>query len=284
MERLIKKGRFSIHPLFLLFGVYYAFNGKFFVFLTYTVVAVMHEFAHAICAAKIGYRLERITLMPYGAVICGDMEGISFKDEIYVALAGPLINAAAALFFVALWWFVPDSYPFTDTAMLASVSIAAINLLPAFPLDGGRILFCAIAKRKGERFSRRVCRAVSLGIGLILAALFVYTCFYKVNLSLLFFSAFIIVGAFSKNGGDYSKIRYNVSKTLEKGAEIKRVALLSTASVKKIIGYIERGKMLEICVYSENGELIKILNENQILTLLEEENLYSQLKNCKILQ
>lgn len=253
-------------------------------FLTYTIVAVMHEFAHAICAAKVGYSLERIILMPYGAIISGDMEGISFKDEIYVALAGPFVNAAAALFFIALWWLVPDLYPFTDTAMLASASIAAINLLPAFPLDGGRILFCAIAKKKGERFARRVCRAVSLIIGLILSALFVFSCFYKANLSLLFFSAFIIAGAFSRNGGDYSKIRYNVCKTLEKGAEIKRVALLSTASVKKIIGYIERGKILEICVYSENGEFIKILNENQILTILEEENLYSQLKNCKILQ
>lgn len=162
MERVSHKERFyfTIHPLFLLFGVFYALTGRFFLFLTYTLTAVMHEFAHAAAAARVGYRLRRIVLMPYGAIIRGDLEGISFKDEIFVALAGPLANAAAALGFIALWWLFPDAYPYTDTAAFASLGIAAVNVLPAYPLDGGRVLFCALAKKRGK-LSRASCAAPS---------------------------------------------------------------------------------------------------------------------------
>lgn len=160
----------------------------------------MHEFAHAAAAARVGYRLRRIVLMPYGAIIRGDLEGISFKDEIFVALAGPLANAAAALGFIALWWLFPDAYPYTDTAAFASLGIAAVNVLPAYPLDGGRVLFCALAKKKGETFARKLCRAVSLVIGAAFLGLFVYGCFIEVNFSMLFFASFIIAGAFGGNG------------------------------------------------------------------------------------
>ena len=139
--------RFAVHPLFLLFGLYYAFTGRLFLFLVATVVAVMHEFGHSLAAARLGYRLDKIVLMPYGALISGDIEGISLKDEIFVALAGPLVNAAAAVLFVALWWFFPDTYPYTDVAFYSSVAIALVNLLPAYPLDGGRIAEALLGRR-----------------------------------------------------------------------------------------------------------------------------------------
>lgn len=282
MERVKKRERFyfRIHPLFLLFGVFYAFTGRFFLFLTYTLVAVMHEFAHAFAAARVGYRLSRIVLMPYGAVIKGDMEGISFKDEIFVALAGPLVNAAAALGFVALWWLFPDTYPYTDTAAYASAAIALINVLPAFPLDGGRVLFCAIAGKKGENFARKICRIISLAIGAALLGLFIYGCFVKVNVSLLFFAGFIVAGAFGGNACRYDRIRYDITRTLARGAEIKRVAVLESCKVKKIIGYVERGRVLELCVYSEGGELIEVLDEGEILAVLESSDLYAPLSEC----
>ena len=282
MERVSHKERFyfTIHPLFLLFGVFYALTGRFFLFLTYTLTAVMHEFAHAAAAARVGYRLRRIVLMPYGAIIRGDLEGISFKDEIFVALAGPLANAAAALGFIALWWLFPDAYPYTDTAAFASLGIAAVNVLPAYPLDGGRVLFCALAKKKGETFARKLCRAVSLVIGAAFLGLFVYGCFIEVNFSMLFFASFIIAGAFGGNSCRYDRIRYDVTRTLARGAEIKRVAVLESCQVKKIIGYMERGRVLELCVYSDGGELLEILDENEIVELLERADLYAPLSEC----
>lgn len=82
----------KVHPLFLLLGVYYCFIGELPLFLLSALVALQHECAHAFAAAKLGYRLDRVVLMPYGAVIDGDLSGISFKDEIFVAVWGPLCN------------------------------------------------------------------------------------------------------------------------------------------------------------------------------------------------
>ena len=169
---------FRLHPLFLAVGVWYAFTGELFLFLISTLVAVQHECAHAFAAAKLGYKLRSIVLMPFGAVIDGDMRGISLKDELFVAACGPLCNLLTAVFFVALWWFVPTMYAFTDTAFYASLSIGVINLLPAYPLDGGRILQCALTRffaktqvepRKAEKKAALFCRVftICLACGLL---------------------------------------------------------------------------------------------------------------------
>ena len=105
--------RVSAHPLFLIVGIWYCLRGELFLFLTSCIVALQHECAHAFAAAKLGYKLNKIVLMPYGAVIDGDLQGISLKDEIIVALYGPLCNLITAVFFVALWWFTPTMYAFT---------------------------------------------------------------------------------------------------------------------------------------------------------------------------
>ena len=93
----------SIHPLFFLFGLCYALTGKIFIFLIYTFSAVAHEIGHSLVAAGKGYKVNKLVLMPYGAVISGDTD-LSVEDQISIAVAGPLVNLLIALFFVASWW------------------------------------------------------------------------------------------------------------------------------------------------------------------------------------
>ena len=80
----------SVHPLFYVFGVYYALTGKIFVFAIYTITAVLHELGHSFVASNAGYRLNKITLMPFGAVVRGDIDGLKFSDEIKIALLSSL--------------------------------------------------------------------------------------------------------------------------------------------------------------------------------------------------
>ena len=96
--------KFSIHPLFLAFGIYFAFTGKVFSFIIYTLSAVIHEVGHYNQSEKLGYGLKKIVLMPYGALIQGDLDGVRYKDECKIALAGPLYNFLIAIFFIAFWW------------------------------------------------------------------------------------------------------------------------------------------------------------------------------------
>ena len=188
--------KITIHPLFFIFGLYFALIGKVFSFLVFTITAGIHEYGHYIASEKAGYKLNRITLMPYGAVISGDLTGLSYVDECKIALAGPLTNAIIALFCVALWWFIPDVYPYTELIVLANTSIAIVNLLPAYPLDGGRFLYatlCLIMKRKTARI---IVKGLGLLLSLTLLALFIYSCFTTVNITILFFSLFTLFGVF----------------------------------------------------------------------------------------
>ena len=178
-----EKTRITLHPIFFLVGIFYSLTGDLLFFVMTTLVAIEHELAHAFAAARLGYRLNKIVLMPYGAVIDGDLTEISLKDEIAVAISGPLCNLLTAAGFAALWWFYPTAYAYTDSACFLSLSIALVNLLPAYPLDGGRILKCALAlaflngetkakKSTAERRAERTCVAVSLVIAAALTAAF----------------------------------------------------------------------------------------------------------------
>lgn len=169
------KERFTVyvHPLFVLFGVWFFWRGELFLFLVYTLVAVLHEFGHAMYAARIGCRLTRLRLLPCGAVVSGDIEGIPISDEIRLALAGPFVNAACAALFAALWWVFPETYPYTDTAAFASLFLALVNLFPAYPLDGGRIVACIAVRKKGEGFAHRLMLVLGILFFAFFCALFV---------------------------------------------------------------------------------------------------------------
>lgn len=263
-----------MHPLFLLVGVWYACTGELFLFLLSALVAIQHECAHAFASARLGYQLNKIVLMPFGAIIDGDLRGISFKDEIYVALCGPLCNLITAAFFVALWWLVPTMYAFTDTACYSSLSIAVINLLPAYPLDGGRILKCALAhsfeKRnpntaKAEEKANKICRAITLIFSGFFLTLFTLLCCRKnINITLLAFAIFLAVGAFGNRDKQavYNRLDFSSTQSLRRGVEIRRVAVLNTCTVKSALRFLSPSSYLVLEIYNDDGEHLFDLPQN----------------------
>ena len=272
-----KKERFtvSVHPLFVLFGVWFFLRGELFLFCTFTVVAVIHECGHAFYAARIGCRLDTLRLLPCGAVVSGDIEGISLSDEIKLALAGPAVNAAAAVFFAALWWVLPESYAFTDVAAFTSASLFAVNLLPSLPLDGGRVLYCALARRRGEPFAQRWMRVVGILFAAGAAVLFAVGCFWGIyNISVLFFAAFVLGGTFGGKDCRYTRIRYDLTEGLARGMEVRRVALSQDCTVKKALAYLERGRWLELLLFDGEGRFVCTLSQAQFCAIAEQADLY----------
>ena len=270
---------FRLHPLFLLVGIWYVFTGELFLFLLSALVAIQHECAHAFAAAKLGYKLNAIILMPFGAVIDGDLRGISFKDEIYVAICGPLCNLVTAVFFVALWWIAPTMYAFTDTACYSSLAIALINLLPAYPLDGGRICKCALARAflkracqadQAEKRAERICRLITLIFSVSFLIVFILQCLQKQpNFTLLAFGIFLLVGAFGNRdkAAVYSRMDFSMKNALKKGVEIRRVAVLASCPVKDALRFISRGSYLVLEVYDEKENHLFDLSQNEFSEL-----------------
>ena len=271
-----KNFAFRLHPLFIAVGIFYTLKGELFLFLMSCLIAVQHECAHAFAAARLGYRLNKIVLMPFGAVIDGDMRGLALKDEIIIALWGPLCNLLTAVFFACLWWFAPTMYAFTDTACFSSLSIAVVNLLPAYPLDGGRMLRCALVKaftktadgeEKAVEKAEKITRTITLVFALALTIVFIIQAIEKdINFSVIAFALFLFFGVFSgnKDGAKYERMDFSCTPLLRRGADVKKVAVLCSCPIKNTFRFLTRGYYLILEVYDEKERRLFELSQNQL--------------------
>ena len=256
-----KKFRLRIHPLFLAAGLVPAFTGDLLLFLAAALAAAEHECAHAFVARRYGFALDKLVLMPYGAVLSGDIAGIGKKQELAVLVAGPLANAVTALAFVALWWLFPETYPYTEAAASVSFSLFLVNLLPAYPLDGGRILHLLLSPL-GERRANVVCRAVTLLTALGVLAYFIWTCFFDAAWTALVFSVLLAAGAFG--GGRYARMTFSREKSFARGLEERRVVIAAERTVQDAFRHLREEKYLVLVLFS-GGEFLGELSEEEYL-------------------
>ncbi len=162
------------------------------------VCVVFHELGHALMAKRFGISTKDITLLPIGGVARLENMPEDPKEELFVAAAGPLVNViiAAILFSVLLltgFFSAPMNIlnnlnNFWFQLLAANITLVVFNLIPAFPMDGGRVLRAILASNmdyvKATRIAANIGRgfAVVMGIAgffinpwLILTALFVWS-------------------------------------------------------------------------------------------------------------
>lgn len=268
------KLKFTIHPLFFVFGLYFALTGKVFFFIMIVLSAVLHEFGHYVSSEKCGYKLDKICLMPYGAIIKGDMVSFDYKDEVVIAFFGPLTNFLVVLAFVSLWWFAPETYAYTEQIVFCNLSLATINLLPCYPLDGGRILLASLSVWIKRKTALLVCKIISTILGLFLLLLFVFSCFNAVNFSVLFFALFILLGAWQKSGASSYIRLYNAinDHSFKRGIKISRIVVSPETPIKSLIAKAKDGAFELVVV--QNGKVVKTLDVCKSKNLLLSCNLY----------
>lgn len=268
-----------IHPLFFAFGFYYACTGRIFVFAVYTISAVIHELGHSFTAQKTGYKLNVLTLTPFGATAGGNIEGLKLRDELLIAFSGPLVNLLTGVFVVALWWIFPDSYAFTDIVAEANFTIALINFIPVFPLDGGRIAQACFGIKFGRRKAEKICRAISLVFSLLPLAGFIITVINgNANVSLALFSVFAVTGAFGKKRkNEYSRIASGLSEdSLKRGMEYKKIGADKSMTLKKLSSLLSSDYVNEVVVY-DGDEPIETLSQKRLKDILMTGDIYSQI-------
>ena len=269
-----EKRRIRLHPLCLAVGILSAFTGRLLEYVAAVIAALEHECAHAFAARRYGYSLDKIVLMPYGAVVSGDISGIGRREEVVVLLAGPLANLFTGLLFVALWWLFPETYPFTDAAAHVSFSLFFVNLLPAWPLDGGRILR-TLLRPLGEKRAKIVCTTLTAVIAAAVLGYFVDTCFSAPAFTALTFSMLLFVGVFG--GGAYQPVRF--VRDFARGVEERRIALSSDRTLKDALRYLREDKYLVLVLF-EGGEFLGELPEEELLKALGEGDYTRTLGAC----
>ncbi|NLF38221.1 CBS domain-containing protein [bacterium] len=142
------------------------------------VSIILHELSHSLVARLYGLPIRGITLFIFGGVAEMEEEPPSPGAEFSTAIAGPAASVTlAGLFFIAAWLARRAGLPFAVTGILEYLSLinlalAVFNLLPAFPLDGGRVLRCALWKwKRNLRWATHVSSDIGAGFGAALMVL-----------------------------------------------------------------------------------------------------------------
>lgn len=161
---------------------------------------VLHEFGHAIAAKSYGIRTKDITLLPIGGVARLERMPDDPRQELWVALAGPAVNLviAAALgigLYVTRGGLDPATLNMTTSSLperllLVNISLAVFNMLPAFPMDGGRVVRALLARRL--EYTRATQLAANLGQAM---ALLFGLAGLLYNPMLMFIAFFVWIGA-----------------------------------------------------------------------------------------
>lgn len=271
----------KIHPLFILFGLYYACTRKFLIFIVCTLTAIVHELGHSIVAEERGYKLNKITLMPFGAVVSGNFNQPNLKEDIIISLAGPMVNLLIALLFVAFWWVQPLSYPYTQLAVSTNLSMAIVNCFPAYPLDGGRVLSAYLTLKFNKRVADITCKTLGIIFSIILMGLFVWSIFTTINFSILFFALFIFFGVVGKQKENmYIKVFVGIPPgKLKLGVEIKRFAIDKGATIKRLVSILDYNAINEVEVL-DGKKTLKTLSQEEIAEMAKENGYFKKIEDC----
>ncbi len=172
---------------------------------------LLHEIAHCIVAKRMGVPINSITLLIFGGVSSMEEKAPDPRVELPMALIGPLSSMAVGVVFIALLYFtagVVDDLPLAGLLIflfsylgLLNIFLFIFNLLPAFPMDGGRVLRAYLAGRMPLHRATKI----AADVGKVFAVIFSIVGIILFSPLLILIAFFIFIGA----GQESTAIKYN---------------------------------------------------------------------------
>ena len=235
---------------------------------------VLHELGHSLMAKRFGIETRNITLLPIGGVASLERIPEDPKQELWVALAGPAVNVVIALLllpFVAMSgsFFEGDVGNVTTTQgflyslFRVNVILVLFNTIPAFPMDGGRVLRALLALRMG----RIRATAIASGLGRIIAIGFIFFGLFN-NPFLVLIGIFVYFGAQTENVA-VQHLELLKDYTVRSAMMTTFVTLAPTDTVKDAADKLLSGSDQDLIVV-ENHRAIGVMTRFLIIDSLRE--------------
>ncbi len=274
-----------IHITFLLFliwiwAAYYrqggtstAWEGVAFVALLFFCV-LLHEFGHVYAAKRYGINVPDITLWPFGGI--ANFERIPEKpsEELVVAIAGPLVSVAIAALLVI---FVSTT---TDLSILmkiedpkaemaaklagANIFLVLFNMIPAFPMDGGRVLRALLAIKLGFARATEIAASIGQGLAITLGLIGIFS-----NPMLVIIAVFVFLAASGE--AVHAQLHQMARSTLVADAMITKFESLGPQSrVRDAVEELIRTTQKEFPVVDGGGRLRGVLTRDAMIRALKE--------------
>lgn len=274
-----------IHITFLLFllwlgTIYYrqggseaAWQGTIFIVLIFVCV-LLHELGHVFAARRYGIRTPDVTLWPFGGI--ASMERIPDKpsEELIVAVAGPAVNVAIAT--VLLIWLWPhlnlDSLAKLEdpgASLIVKVAVANVilvlfNMIPAFPMDGGRVLRALLAMGLGNARATEMAATIGQGFAVVFGVLGILY-----NPMLVIIAVFIFFAASGE--ATQAQLRALAQGTLVRDAMITTFESLPTsATVADAAHALIRTTQTAFPIVDGPGRLRGVLTRDALINALTE--------------
>ncbi|MDD5017570.1 MAG: M50 family metallopeptidase [Eubacteriales bacterium] len=252
--------------------------------LYFIPVLIIHEWAHILAAAALGMTITEMELWPFGCAAKMQCFAMSRAREIIVAAAGPAVN----MVFACLVFIIDKSIhtiAIADRLITANITIAAINMLPALPLDGGRIARAAFSSFMGNRRATKVTAISGVFFSAVLLGFGVYAAIgYAFNPSFFIMGFFLCLSAVKEfKNAPYTLIRDFSGKrdTIEKRRtlSINRFAAMQSEKLCDIMREFEAGKYNIVTVLDNNMGVVGELDERRILDGMMQKGTHATLRS-----
>ena len=230
---------------------------------------LLHELGHALAARRYGIRTRDIILLPIGGIARLERMPEKPAQEIVVALAGPAVNVVIA----ALLWLMlggvrsPDAFRpleggLLDSLLTVNILMVGFNLIPAFPMDGGRVLRAALALKLPYVQATRIAAMIGQGIALLFG---VVGFFY--NPALMFVALFVFLAAGEEQA--LVRSRATLSGVPARDAMITEFQTLDVSdTLQRGVDQLMAGAQQDFPVLS-GGELVGLLTRSEMLMALK---------------
>ena len=288
MKWSLKLGRFlgidvHLHVTFLLLLVFIgaahwvtgggpqaALAGLLFISLLFLCV-LLHEYGHALMARRFGIGTREITLLPIGGVAALERLPDRPLQELWVALAGPAVNVAIAGA-LGLWLALSGSWeplaalgttdgPLLERLFVANLFLVGFNLLPAFPMDGGRVLRALLALRLPFVRATRIAARVGQGMAVLFGLVGLFG-----NPMLLLVAVFVWLGAAQE--GNAAELKSSFADARAGDAMVTDFRVLAPgATLGEAAGLLLSGEQRDFPV-AAHGRVVGVLHQADLLAHL----------------